>query len=103
MTISVRRSLIIALTVGGLALTALLMVAWWQLTRASDAVLEDGALVAAESYARTLEAMRSIYSSKVIARLPPSEIDVTHDYLIRDAAVPLPATLTIMLAEEGGC
>ena len=45
---------------------------------------------------------RTVYTSEVIERLRPSGVEITHDYLTRDGAVPLPATLSMILGNRIG-
>lgn len=98
---SIRRPILISSALGVVLLGGLLSAAWWQLAAASNRLLDDSALLAAESYVRTIESVRSVYTSEVVARVPEG-VSVTHDYLVIDGAIPLPATLTIQLAEEIG-
>ena len=54
---------------------------------------------------RALTVFRSVYSSEVVGKLDGTTVSVGHDYRGRDNAIPLPATLSIDLAErlsEGG-
>ena len=80
---------------------AMLGAAVLQLREASARSAEATVLLAAESYVRALEAVRSTYTAEVVNRLPPSVL-VTHDYARYDHAVPLPATFTMALAVELG-
>ncbi len=50
---------------------------------------------------QALESFRTLYTSEVVNRLPP-DVPITHDYAHRTGAIPLPATLTIQLAEHTG-
>ena len=77
---------------------AMIAVAVVQFREANDRSSEATARLAADSYLRTLEAMRAVYTSEVVNRLPDSVL-VTYDYAHFDNAVPLPATLTIALTE----
>ncbi len=58
---------------------------------------ESRALQIAEMQCRILSEFRSIYSSEVIARLQPLNINVSHDYYRHPHAIPLPATMTMRL------
>lgn len=58
------------------------------------------ALNQAGRYARIVESFRSLYTSEVVERVRPHGIEVRHDYLKKDGAIPLPATLSIMLGDE---
>jgi adenylate cyclase len=72
-----------------------------QLRHANERSAEATVRLAADSYLRTFEAMRGLYTSDVVNRLPNS-VEITHDYLAHEHAVPLPATFTIALAERLG-
>ena len=84
---------------GALFAGAMVVVAVVQLREANAKSLESTAILAADSYAKLLGAMRSLYTSEVVNNLPP-EVPATYDYYKRDHEVPLPATLTILLAER---
>ena len=45
---------------------------------------------------------RTVYTSEVVERLRPSGVEITHDYLLREGAVPLPATLSMILGNRIG-
>ena len=53
----------------------------------------------AHDISRALTAFRTTYSRDVVGRLPAGATEVAHDYRDRDGAIPLPATLSIELAE----
>ncbi len=80
---------------------AMIAVAWAQFQDANARSSEAIVLLAADSYLRTLEAVRDVYTSEVVNRLPDSVL-VTYDYDHYDNAVPLPATFTMALAENLG-
>lgn len=80
---------------------AMIAVAANQLREANERSSEATVLLAAESYLRTLEAVRDVYTSEVVDRLPDM-VRVTYDYDHFDDAVPLPATFTMALAENLG-
>lgn len=63
--------------------------------------LESTAELAADSYLRAIDAVRDVYTSEVVTRLPDS-LPVTFDYDLYEHGVPLPATFTILLAENLG-
>ena len=78
---------------------AMIAVAWVQFQDANARSSEAIVLLAADSYLRTLEAVRDVYTSEVVNRLPDSVL-VTYDYDHYDNAVPLPATFAMALAES---
>ena len=58
------------------------------------------ALENASDYATALSEFRSLYTSEVISRIEESNIKVTHDYLDKKNAIPLPATLSMELGNK---
>ncbi|OOZ38506.1 hypothetical protein BOW53_15315 [Solemya pervernicosa gill symbiont] len=65
-------------------------------------LINSTALKTAELYSVALTQFRSLYSSEVVSKASASGLDVTHDYVDRDNAIPLPATLGMKLGEEIG-
>lgn len=60
------------------------------------------ALQNAELLTETLAEFRTAYTSEVVERVRPSGVIITHDYLLRDGAIPLPATLSMILGNRIG-
>ena len=56
----------------------------------------------AQAYSDALLEVRSLYTSEVVKAVRAKGIPVTHDYSAREGAIPLPATLTIELAQRIG-
>ena len=79
---------------------AMLGVAWWHMETTRQQIFENNALISAKSYANTFVSLRTFYTREVVSRLPQNRVTVSHDYKNIDHAIPLPATLTIQLAEE---
>ena len=98
---STRNATVFAVAIGAVLTGALALAARWQLDTATARTVESSALLAAASYASALGELRSVYTSEVVNRLP-GDVTVTHDYLATEGAIPLPATLTITLAERLG-
>ncbi|HEX5136333.1 MAG TPA: response regulator [Planctomycetota bacterium] len=65
----------------------------WQQLEDRERFMEVKALDDAKAYSAALRRFRSLYTTEVVDRLPPS-IAVAHDYRHRPGAIPLPATLT---------
>src|SRR5207237_9133251 len=53
-----------------------------------------------ELTANRLDSFGALYASEVVNRVRGQKIDVTHDYSQKEAAIPLPATLTIALGKH---
>lgn len=51
-------------------------------------------------FSKTLSEFRTLYTSEVVSRVDNSGIDVTHDYHVKEGAIPLPATLSIKLGKS---
>lgn len=97
-----RYRLLVTVAVCTLTVIAMMGAAWWHMEVSRQKILEDNALAAAESYAITFESLRSFYTTDVVSRVPQEHVRITHDYRAMKNAIPLPATLTIRLAEEIG-
>lgn len=68
-----------------------------------DALVRNSALSYAEIYISAIEEFRSLYTSEVVAKLVQStNAQVRHDYTEHSDAVPLPATLSMLLGERMG-
>lgn len=87
-------------------LTALLAVGvatvLWHLSWTTSKLVEMTILQSAERYSEALTEIRTLYTSEVVARVRDHGIEVTHDYRAREGAIPLPATLSMMLGEHLG-
>ena len=71
----------------------------WQAWRGQEKLIESAALQQAALYSQTIADMRTLYTSEVVARVRSHGVEVTHDYAETEGAIPLPATLSIMLGE----
>jgi serine/threonine protein kinase len=91
----VAASLLAAVTLGS-------AVGLWHLSRLSEHLVESSALESAAQESEMLKIVNGLYSSRVVDRLQSRRVEVTHDYLTKPGAIPLPATLTIESGEEIG-
>ena len=71
----------------------------WFLIHQVDWLYHEMAMQGASLQAKTLSEMRQSYSSEVVNRLKKLDVEVTHDYVGKPNAVPLPATLIMVLGE----
>ncbi|MEM9457728.1 MAG: response regulator [Myxococcota bacterium] len=71
-------------------------------TRLQQELLRSSALESARLYSEAITEFRTVYSSEVVERLRDQPIEVTHDYTTKEHAIPLPATLSMMLGERIG-
>ncbi len=84
-------SLLIAVTVGaGLGV--------WRLSKLSEELVRESALEGAAQQSEMLHEVNTVYTSEVADRV--RGVPVTHDYVDRPGAIPLPATLTIKLGRH---
>jgi adenylate cyclase len=86
-------SLLLAVTVGSAG-------GMWHLVRLSNHLVEQSALESAAQQAEIMEQINDFYSDHVVNRLGGTGVIVTHDYVDRKKAIPLPATLTIELGRQ---
>lgn len=71
-------------------------------TSLSNSLVESSALSNAARYSEVIAEFRSLYTSEVVNRLQAHAVDITHDYEDQDGAIPLPATMSILLGEQIG-
>jgi len=74
----------------------------WHLSRLSSNLVASAALQGTSMYSEGLAEFRTLYTSEVVDRVIPHGIEVTHDYLTREGAIPLPATLSMELGKHIG-
>ena len=67
-----------------------------------SSLLRASAINTASIFSHTLTAVRTLYTSDVVLAASAYGMDVTHDYLLKKNAIPLPATFTIRLGELMG-
>ncbi len=78
------------------------LVVVWHVFRLQSQLMEAQALQSAERISHALTEFRTIYTSEVVSRVRQHGITVTHDYEDRDGAIPLPATLSMILGKRFG-
>jgi diguanylate cyclase (GGDEF)-like protein/PAS domain S-box-containing protein len=74
----------------------------WHTNRQQSILVEAQALQNAEQLAHALAEVRTIYTSEVVQRVRTEGVAITHDYQGTDGAIPLPATLSMMLGNQIG-
>ena len=74
----------------------------WRLSTLSNRLVASTAIADAHRYSAALAEFRTLYTSEVVQRLADAHVpvEVTHDYQDKPAAVPLPATMTILLGQR---
>jgi len=88
--------LLVLLSVGSVAFLM------WQQSKSQTEIVEAIALPDANAYSEALSNFRSLYTSEVVGTAKAHGLEVTHDYEDKENAIPLPATLTMKLAESIG-
>ncbi len=83
-----------------LAILGSLGVAAWHTAQVSDRVVASGASSDARGMLELVKTIRGVYAREVAGRVDPARTPVTHDYVGREGAIPLPATLTFVIADE---
>jgi len=74
----------------------------WHNARLTKRLTETTALHDAALYAKSIAEFRMLYTSEVVAKLEKTNIVVSHDFQDREDAIPLPATLSMLLGKEIG-
>ncbi len=74
----------------------------WHLTRLHSRLNESNALEYAKLYGEAIAEFRSLYTQEVIQAANAHGMTVTHDYKDREGAIPLPATLSMLLGRRIG-
>lgn len=72
----------------------------WQRQRMMDRLIESAAVQAAKVQVDALTAIRTVYSEDVVNVVSQHGIEITHDYAKNDHSIPLPATLTFLIANR---
>ncbi|NOY28960.1 MAG: PAS domain S-box protein [Planctomycetes bacterium] len=79
----------------------------WHQARQSSQLVELSAIQHAARYSEAVAEFRSLYTSEVVSTAKSHGLEITHDYKNRPGAIPLPATLSMLLGNrlaknEGG-
>jgi len=72
----------------------------WHLSRLSSELIEKTAIQGSARYAQAITEFRSLYTSEVVTRAKAQGMTITHDYKTREGAIPLPATLSMLLGNR---
>lgn len=72
----------------------------WHVSRLQSNLIESVALKDASLYAEALDEFRTLYTSEVVVRAQTKGVEVTHDYDAKEGAIPLPATLSMLLGSH---
>ena len=74
----------------------------WYMEKQQSALVESISIKNAELYLAAISDFRTLYTSEVVNKLQNSNILIVHDYQERSDAIPLPATLSMLLAQRIG-
>ncbi len=91
-----RRAAILVPILLGLGLALL----GWQANRTSERIAVASARASAEQISTALTELRTAYTAEVVAKARAHGMQVRHDYAGNEDAIPLPATLTMLLGER---
>jgi signal transduction histidine kinase len=72
----------------------------WHVSRLQSNLIESVTLNDASLYAQALDEFRTLYTSEVAVRAQTKGVEVTHDYDAKEGAIPLPATLSLLLGNH---
>ena len=82
--------------------TAGAFVVWEHIADLSQSLIESKALRDAQLYSEAIAEFRTLYTSEVVDTVVQRGIEATHDYKTREGAIPLPATLSLLLGKRIG-
>ncbi len=88
-----------AIILGSLLMIILVL---WAVTQMQEQMTRTAALDGAERFSNVVEEFRTLYTSEVVTAAKRHGLEVTHDYKDKEAAIPLPATLSILLGNRLG-
>ena len=74
----------------------------WQVSRLQTNLIASIALQDASLYAQAVTEFRTLYTSEVVEAVRGHGVAVTHDYATKAGAIPLPATLSMLLGKHIG-
>ena len=74
----------------------------WHLDNLSSAQIKKTAVANAAVYSDTLQEFRSLYTTEVVNTAKKHGLEITHDYKSKSGAIPLPATLSMLLGNRIG-
>jgi signal transduction histidine kinase/ActR/RegA family two-component response regulator len=74
----------------------------WQQMSLSEELVEVTAVQDAAKFNHAVQEFRTIYTSEVVTKAKAAGLKITHDYKDHSDAIPLPATLSMMLGDRLG-
>ena len=74
----------------------------WHQSNVQSEIVQESALNNAQAYSEAFASFRTVYTSEVVETVRRQGTPVTHDYVTREGAILLPATLSMILGEKIG-
>ncbi|VAX09804.1 Two-component system sensor histidine kinase [hydrothermal vent metagenome] len=74
----------------------------WHISRLQSQLIESTAINNAQLLTNALAEFRTLYTSEVVKTAKQYGLEITHDYIAKGNAIPLPATLSMLLGEKLG-
>jgi len=90
------RTILVLAVIFGTGITVILSYVYLQ----QSSLIEAQATQHAASLSQALGEFRTLYTAEVVERVRARGVEVTHDFQDRDGAIPLPATLSMMLGDS---
>ncbi len=78
------------------------LAAVWHVSRLQSQLIESTAINDARLLSDALTEFRTLYTSEVVETARQHGLEISHDYATKENAIPLPATLSMLLGEKLG-
>ena len=75
---------------------------FFEIKKLNTQLIESTTIQSTRQYAQVLSEFRTLYTSEVVATMAQAGIEISHDYKNKHNAIPLPATLSLLLGEKMG-
>jgi len=93
-----RRNILLIATMLILSISGLL----WYVDKQATAQIKTTAIHNAQLYSEAITTFRTLYTSEVVAAAKKHGMTISHDYVQQENAIPLPATMSILLGKRIG-
>lgn len=84
----------------GAVFLAVIGFVYWQMNQLSHDLIRSNAIENASQLSTVIREFRTLYTSEVVRNAKKSGVRITHDYQSHEGAIPLPATLSMMLGNR---